>query len=144
MAHRESTLCAKLRTTMLTTIYTDTECVKSGLKDYQRKKLFYSRYFRTLYDMKVQPEIKINQYIFKIATHCWLLRFREEDIMTVLAWWHKKHGIHMCYGYLRGIVIPKTYDFTIETVKARKKAENQRAKLRRSEKAQRKESCQQQ
>ena len=102
------------------------------LQPYKRKRLFYSRYFRTLYNGEVEPKISLNQYLYKISTHCWLQRLREEDIVTVCGWWYKKHGIQPNFGYLRHIVIPETYEHTRATVTAQRRAENQKAKARRS------------
>lgn len=101
------------------------------LPPYKRKRLFFSRYFRTLYTGEVEPKISLNQYLYKIATHCWLQRLREEDIVTVCGWWYKKHGIKPNFGYLRNVVIPQTYEHTRATVRAQRKAENARAKAKR-------------
>ena len=101
------------------------------LQPYKRKRLFFSRYFRTLYNGEVEPQITLNQYLYKIATHCWLQRLREEDIVTVCGWWYKKHGIEPTFGYLRHVVIPETYEHTRETVRVQRKAENARAKAKR-------------
>jgi DNA-directed RNA polymerase specialized sigma24 family protein len=106
-------------------IYQDT------LPPYKRKRLFFSLYFRTLYSGEVEPKISLNQYLYRIATHCWLQRLREEDILTVFGWWYKKHGIQPNFGYLRHVVIPETYEHTTATVRAQRKEENARAKAKR-------------
>lgn len=101
------------------------------LQPYKRKRLFFSRYFRNLYNGEAEPTITLNQYLYKLATHCWLQRLREEDILTVCGWWYKKHSIQPNFGYLRHVVIPETYEHTRETVRAQRKAENARAKAKR-------------
>ncbi len=107
------------------------EDIYTGLKPYKRKRLFYSKYFRFLYNGQHKPNLTLLQYEFKICTHCWLQRLREDEILTVMGWWYKRHGINGNWWHLRHVVIPETYRSTRETVKAQRKAENERAKAKR-------------
>lgn len=110
---------------------TDDNIYQHTLQPYKRKRLFFSSYFRTLYNGTIEQKITLTQYLYKIATHCWLQRLREEDILTVCGWWYKKHGIQPTFGYLRHVVIPDTYEHTRETVRAQRRAENEKAKAKR-------------
>ena len=43
-----------------------------GIKPYKIKRLFFSKYWRSLYQK--QQDLTLTQYEYKIATHCWLQR----------------------------------------------------------------------
>ena len=106
-------------------------CIYPTIKEYKRKRLFYSSHFRNLYNGDVEPAITENQYLYRMCIHCWLQRLREEDIVTVIGAWWKKHNTVPKFAHLRHVVIPRTYEWTNATVKAQKKAENERAKAKR-------------
>jgi hypothetical protein len=105
--------------------------IYTSIKPYKRKRLFYSKYFRSLYNGQHEPALTLTQYEFKICTHCWLQRCREEDIITIMGWWYAKHSIKGNWWHLRHVVIPETYQRTRKTVKAQKKVENDKAKAKR-------------
>lgn len=109
----------------------DNETIYSTIKPYKRNRVFYSKYFRILYEGQVEPKLTLNQYLYKIATHCRLQRLNATDIYTILNWWCAKHGITPNYWYIRNVVIPEVIEHTRETLKAQKKAENERAKAKR-------------
>jgi len=52
-----------------------------------------------------------------------------------MGWWYAKHGIAGNFWYLRHCVIPDTYNWTRESIRATKKIENQKAKAKRLVKA---------
>jgi hypothetical protein len=104
-----------------------------GIKPYKIKRLFFSKYWRSLYTAEL--DLTLAQYEYKIATHCWLQRLNHQDIETVMGWWYAKHGIAGNFWHLRHCVIPDTYNWTRESVRAQRKAENQKAKANRIAKA---------
>lgn len=112
-------------TTLSQDIYPNT------IKSYKIKRLFHSPYFRSLYSQA--DSFTLQQYEYKLATHCWLQRLCESDIITIMAWWYKKHGIQANFWHLRHVIIPETYRHTKATVKAQRHAEYERAKARRAE-----------
>jgi hypothetical protein len=103
-----------------------------GVKPYKIKRLFFSKYWRSLYNK--QHPFSLGQYEHKIATHCWLQRLTADDIVTIMGWWYSKHNINGNFWYLRRVVIPETYHWTRKTVREQRKAENQKAKCKRLEK----------
>jgi hypothetical protein len=99
------------------------------IKHYKIKRLFFSKYWRSLYHK--EHDLTLTQYEYKIATHCWLQRLNHQDIETIMGWWYAKHRIPGNFWHLRHCVIPDTYDWTRETVRAQRKEENQKAKAKR-------------
>jgi hypothetical protein len=99
------------------------------IKPYKIKRLFFSKHWRSLYSK--QQDLTLTQYEYKLATHCWLQRLNHEDIETIMGWWYKKHGVAGNFWHLRHCIIPDTYNWTRETVRAQRKAENGRAKAKR-------------
>jgi hypothetical protein len=105
----------------------------SGLKTYKAKKLFYSKHFRALYRGE-DSELSLIQYEYKLCTHMWLQRMREEDIVAVMGWWYARHHVNGNWGRLRRQIIPDTYRFTRAVLKQQRHAEYLRAKQRRLKK----------
>jgi hypothetical protein len=105
-----------------------------SIKPYKIKRLFFSKYWRSLYN--AEQDLTLTQYEYKLATHCWLQRLTKHDIETLMGWWYSKHGVHGNFWHFRNVVIPETYHWTIETVRAQRKIENEKAKAKRLAKAQ--------
>lgn len=103
------------------------------IKPYKIKRLFFSKYWRSLYN--AEQNLTLTQYEYKIATHCWLQRLNQPDIETIMGWWYKKHSIEGNFWHLRHLVIPETYHWTRESVRAQRRIENQQAKANRTAKA---------
>jgi hypothetical protein len=101
----------------------------TDIKPYKIKRLFFSKYWRSLYNG--EQDLTLTQYEYKIATHCWLQRLNHQDIETLMGWWYQKHGIAGNFWHLRRCVIPGTYNWTRESIRAQKRIENQKAKTKR-------------
>lgn len=99
------------------------------IKPYKIKRLNFSKYWRSLYHK--EQNLTLTQYEYRLATHCWLQRLNYQDIETIMGWWYAKHGIAGNFWHLRHIVIPATYNWTRETVKAQRRAENERVAAKR-------------
>ena len=107
----------------------NSQIIYHRVKPYKIKRLYFSKYWRSLYNK--EHSFTLMQYEYKIATHCWLQRLTADDITTIMGWWYTKHAINGNFWHLRHVVIPETYNWTRETIKAQRKAENQKAKAKR-------------
>lgn len=112
----------------------DNDIYTCGLKPYKRRKLFFSSHFRSLY-CEPQPDLSVMQCEYKLCTHMWLQRLREDDIEIVMAWWYRRHNIKGNWGRLRHQIIPETYAFAKPILKEQRHAEYIKAKEKALQKA---------